>query len=199
MANPRDLEHVLMSAPVRVLFQGWESTTAQLASAGWEIAVDFDINNGEYRFLFANRTLNLMAFSGSNRYGHITDRGHRMMSDQRSRWKDGEPIFIENVSSKMEVMSYGQEFNMLADFRTIDAQPEVMNHQIIHASDLSIFKWKDKAQVDQVILDKADMGVIDHLEEILRAQKPKQKEIRERMAKDTVRKEGSIIELIKVA
>jgi len=193
-ANPL----VLMSAPMPVVFQGWRSTTADLGRAGWKIAVDFDPNYNAYRFCFSNEQLNLISITEVKRYEwSLRSLSHGSPYDPMYP-KDAAPIMVNSLSSSMQVMHYMSGDSFLEGFREIDTEPEVMQHQVITPDDLCIFKYKDN-EIDQVIVEQADMTVIEHLEAIKEIQKPKQKELREKLAREERMKAGKVVELLQVA
>lgn len=112
---------------------------------------------------------------------------------------DQDKIVINQVTSRMEVHSMAEGgFNINA-FREIDPMPQVMQHQILDAQDLCIFKWADRQEVDQIMVDQADMDVVDHLQDILDKQAKKQRELRDKAATGEKKQQSNVIQLIKMA
>lgn len=90
------------------------------------------------------------------------------------------PVFnvIQCAPSLQSQLSHGIDFSR---FQQIDAIPQMVTGKIQRLEDLNIFSVVGRTE--QVLIDKADMSVIDHLEAIKSLQSAKQREIRDRMAR----------------
>ena len=182
-----------MSRPIRVLFQGWESTTVRLAQSGWDIAVqmDFDYYHDGHRVLFGNKNLRLYGLSDMVRLRLMQGATYDMREER-------EVIQVNHIAPNIETIRMHTDVSM-DRFRQVDAIPEVMEHTVTDVDSMNIFKWKDEQPVEQFIIEQADMTVVEHLEAIKKIQQPKQQQIRERMVREEVTKtKDNVVQLIQV-
>lgn len=160
----------VLSRPIGIEWGGWRSDTLTLQEAGWRLAVDFDIRRDEYQLIMKNETMSLCA---------ITD---RIEIAQLPAYYDGRkhaPIFrVVHMAPDIYVVRsmMSARFN---HFEEIDARPQSIEHRSI--SNMNVFATK---QAEQILIDKADMTVIEHLEAIKTLQSPKQRELRARVRED---------------
>jgi len=195
--TPERSQELLMSRPVPVSFQGFKSTTAELYQNGWSIAVSYDVDRYWHRIMLAHETLELCGISDAHRFRHIDP-----FQYSRNMGEDPREVVHINQIGHSKSIHHTQvmvQKATLSDFREVDACPEIMQHRIDSVEDLCIFKWKDKQQVDEIIVQKADMSVIEHLEAIKAMQQPKQKELRSRMGNNEIQKSGEVVQLLQVA
>jgi len=88
---------------------------------------------------------------------------------------------IENI----RIQSTGSWEN----FQLIDAEPQMVNTTIERVEDLNIFAMA-VGQAEHVVIDKANMDVVDHLQAIKDLQSDKQKELRDKARKGESMREG---------
>lgn len=184
----------LLSRPIEVVFDGWKSDTITLANNGWSIAAYIDAETRHHQFVFGHQYIKLIGISDP------VVLEHRRLNYE-THWLDPS-IFIRTVLPYSRPMAIDVPINLnpnLGLCREVDCMPQVMEHQIKSIDDLCVFKWKDEQVVDNVLLEKADMSVIEHLESILLKQKDKQKELRQKVANNTLRQKDNVVQLIKVA
>lgn len=164
----------ILSHPVRVEWAGWRTDTLSLQQAGWEIAVDFDPNRQMYRLLLRHQLMNLYALSDS-----------RVIHRKRQFETTPDfPVFrVSVVSPRIEVhrfeapRMYGPS-SSFENFQQIDAEPVYTERRIESIEDFNIFNVP-LTRAEQIVVDKADMTVIEHLEAIRKLQAPKQRELRD--------------------
>lgn len=160
-AGPR-----ILSLPVPVEWASWRTDTCALQRTGWQLAVDYDPEYDRYRLLMKHPEMRLTAFTDSQ---HI-ERNHYSIQ------RDLPPFTVRHVAATIHVQTVIDDFSR---FHEIDAEPRYMNHKITRLEDMNIFAMREKST--EVLIDQANMEVIDHLEAIKRLQAPKQSEIRERL------------------
>lgn len=178
-ATPR-----LLSRPMGVEWAGWRTDTFTLQQNGWEIAVDYDIRYDGYRLLLRHKMLRLYALSDSQRIENLLD--SRYNPDVIRDY----PVFhICGVAPSIQTMQVaGVDFSR---FKEIDAQPRIVNHVITRVEDMNIFAAPMPGDKGEVLIDGADMSVIEHLEAIKRLQSASQAEIRQRIL--DARSEGTAV------
>lgn len=182
-------ESILWRNEIPVRWAGWETTTRRLAQAGWRVHTAYDYHRMVYQFAF---DLNV---DGQGR-------NHRLIG-----YVDGyalrPPIIMDDMTPRLpplQVRYVGNDIIMhihqAPNFHEVDAMaaPEVLNAtdltQRIHLGNLLPAK-------DPVYVEQANMEVIDHLEQIIEQQRPKQRELREKAKeqKATVQHTAEIIQL----
>lgn len=162
-------EHRLLSRPVELHWAGWRSDTLALQQCGWDIAVEFEPFYMRYRLLLHHEMLDL----------HCLTEAREIDSRETQNWKLP-PFRVLGVGRRLEVLRVSEDMN-LAKFDVIDARPIMMETKIERAEDFNIFYTPVRIRNEQVLVDKADMTVIEHLEAIKRMQSAKQRELREKL------------------
>ena len=163
----------LLSRPLGVHWAGWQSDTFRLQRSGWELAVELEFNYDRYRLLMKHSHMNLYA---------VSDQLHIHSIEFTSMYADRDmsavPVFevVHCAPSIHSRVVLGIDF---ANFQRIDATPQMVSSEIRRIEDTNIFSVV--GQTEQVLIDKADMTVVDHLEAIKALQSAKQREIRDRL------------------
>lgn len=157
-----------LSRPVPIHWSGWETDTHRLQRAGWVLAVDKDPIYDNYKVLIHNDQVKMYA---------ITSAMSMSFSLTENLISPMPILEIQYAASKIEFYRTNEDFSQ---FRQIDAQPQVVHMNAIDFDDLCIFKYTTP-KAEEIIIDKADMTVVEHLQAIKDLQSPKQKEIRERI------------------
>lgn len=164
----------MLSRPLGIHWAGWETNTARLQGCGWDLAVEFEYYRHQYRLLMRHEHMELYAISDML---HI-----EQMMEAPDRYLEHAPVFnVVQVASSFQSMSIPHvDF---AAFQQIDAKPQIVDYKIQRVEDFNIFALaRGKAQ--EILVNKADMSVIEHLEAIKRLQEPAQHEIRQRMIRE---------------
>jgi hypothetical protein len=158
----------MLSRPVGVEWAGWKTDTRRLQSCGWQLAVECDPITGRYRLAMKHEQMKLYAISN-----HIELRNTYL----NEPWHMSEvPAFVvKHVAANFQVV---QMIDDLSCFQPIDAQPQYVDTPIRGIEDYNIFAPLGK--LEQVLVDKADMSVVDHLEAIKKLQSNTQRELREK-------------------
>lgn len=162
--NPR-----LLSRPVGVWWAGWRTDTHRLQQSGWDLSVDFKIYDLSYRLAMRHQAMKLHAISDSQHLENVSAGMYKSPEDA--------PVFtvIHIAPSMTNVQMMGYDFSQ---FVPIDATPQITARKIERIEDMNIFATVGRAA--HVMVDKADMSVIEHLEAIKALQSTKQQEIRRR-------------------
>jgi hypothetical protein len=172
---PNVSDERILSRPLGIEWAGWRSDTLTLQRCGWRLAVNFEPYDYTYQLLMKNETLRLCGITTAMT---IESRSMRWDSDL-SRL----PVFrVVQVAPDIHVRTCTSvDLMPVGNFEEIDATPQFVSSKIESLYDLNVFatKW-----AEQVLVDKADMTVIEHLEAIKRLQSPKQQEIRKRLLRE---------------
>ena len=166
-AEPR-----LLSRPMGVEWEGWRTDTWTLQQNGWEIATSFDIRCLAVRLCLRHRLMRLYAITGEEMIEHAMANPGFDASKL--------PVFrITAVAPSIEtIRMYGMDFSV---FREIDARPRMSMQEIQRIEDMNIFAAPMPGSKGEVLIDGADMSVVEHLEAIKRLQSATQQEIRDRI------------------
>jgi len=85
-------DNVILNDDYPVLFQGWESSTMRLRSAGWELRTSFDQERGIHRLAIHNGAIGLTAFSDSVLLRQMIQRGRP-------------PFIVRQMAPRVEVVT----------------------------------------------------------------------------------------------
>lgn len=165
-----NVEERILSAPHPVHWAGFRSTTTEMQEHGWKIAVEYEPYRQTYRLMFKHEQLRLYAITAEE---HITQtaNGFGSMHDFCV------PFRICHAAATFEVLRISDD---LSNFKPIDATPVYVNTRIERIEDLNIFNVSLR-KAEEILVNEADMSVIEHLEAIKALQSDEQKIIRERM------------------
>jgi hypothetical protein len=159
---------------------GWESNTHRLQQAGWKLAVEYDIHRDMYRLMMHSHQGALYGLSSAT---HLDKR----LADA---WNEDMPnsFQMQGLARSLEVIRHEEIGPGFAGFAQIDATPQMVDRTIERIEDYNIFKTIT-TRADEIIIEKADMSVIEHLQAIKDLQSGTQEEIRKRMLDDRARGE----------
>lgn len=172
----------VISPPMKVHFLGWTSDTYTLQRFGWEISVNENPYYGSIQIAIRHQGLKLKAISDM-----VSCDYHRVMVneyDQNDILQQIEFNFM-NMSSNYNILIQNRD---IMDFHPIDAEPTMVNLEYKSLDDLNIFKKVQVIPENEIIVDPLTINQL--MDEIIRLQTPKQKEIRERRMK--ARKRGEL-------
>ncbi len=179
-------ESRLLSRPIRVFWMGWETDTYKLQQNGWKIAVKQDIYRDYYEFLFRHEQMDLTALSAALQI-------HQVLTDVNMGGQYAAqlpPLTIERVVSRIEVYRDRERGNYFDDFVQIDAKPRMTSQKVSRLEDSNVFAVAiDKAE--EVVIDRADMTVVDHLQAIKALQSEKQRVLRDK-AREKEKTQGEV-------
>lgn len=167
----------MLSRPVPVHWAGWESNTATLHACGWDIAADYRVDRDTYGLIMRHQALKLYAVTdyiefrrGSNFLSNVVDPRHEL------------PRFtVVHVAPNFHTVTMpGLDFSR---YQQIDPRPQMSVSRITRVEDFNIFALA-RAPEKEIVIEGADMSVIEHLEAIQKLQAPKQRELRDRMQRE---------------
>ncbi len=177
-----DPSHRILSRPIGVVWAGWESNTHRLQQGGWELAVEYDIHTDNYRLMIHSH------------HGALYGLSRATYLDKRlaEAWNEDMPkaFHMQGLARSLEVI---REESMPApyhSFQQIDATPQMVTRKIDRIEDFNIFKTIT-TRAEEIIIEKADMSVIEHLQAIKDLQSFDQEEIRNRILDDRARAENA--------
>ena len=175
-----NLDMRLRSAPFPVIWAGFRSTTTEMQQAGWQIAVDFEPYRLMYTLMFRHREMALYAITDSMTF-------EQQVVDYRDV-HHLPPFHIRGCAPRIEFLRMPTVGTM--NFQEIDAVPNYQMAEYASPEDMNVFNVVPRQQGgEEIIVNPADMTVIEHLEAIKELQSEEQKRIRERMLKGPVQGE----------
>jgi hypothetical protein len=150
----------------KVYWEGWQSSTSRLAQSGWDIAVNYNPEYMAYRLFFNHKSMTLSAMTEQETFDDLV--------------YQHVPFRISMIAPKIHV-SIIPAITMSAapragDFIPIDAS--IMQREVRDINPDNIFMYA-KGE-NELLVDEANMEVVDHLEAIKALQSEKQKELREK-------------------
>lgn len=159
----------LLSRPVGVEWAGWRTDTATLRRAGWNLAVEHEAHSDRYRLLMQHPDMRLHAISEPAMF---------MLRQLPPEF----PVFrVVRVAPSLHVVELpGLSWQ---GFEAIDAQPQYTSKRITRIEDTNIFA-PFRVKAEELVVNRADMTVVEHLEAIRALQDPEQRRIRERMLRE---------------
>lgn len=166
----------VLSRPIPVVFQGWRSNTMELQAAGWELSTAYDMSHDTYMLAISNPQLQVV--------GRTTEPIHIPRSLQHHYDREHLPTFYVNyLTHKVQVYTerHADVGYAVASYHRIDAMTQVSTTEVKDLHDLCHFAPWNKAT--DVIVSAADLEVVELLKIIVDKQQPKQKELREKMAR----------------
>ena len=162
----RDHQQMLRYNDFPVYWCGFESTTHRLSQSGWKVAVHHEPAYLAYRFFFHHKDIDLCAMSEESRF-------HDMVNG-------GIPIQVSHVAPKIQVMNVPTVASGLGpDWREVDCSIQPREIEEIRPDNIFLYGNSD----EELLVDSANMEVIDHLAAIKDLQSEKQREIRDKMRK----------------
>lgn len=163
----------LLSRPLGVHWAGWETTTLRLQQSGWQLAVEHEFHRDGYTLLMRHEEMKLYAYTDQLVL-------ERALHDPYYRGEQMPVFVVRRVANTLQTAHTHLDFT---SFQQIDAQPQIADFRIQRVEDFNIFALA-RNKATEILVNKADMTVIEHLEAIKRLQQPKQQEIRQRMLRE---------------
>lgn len=141
---------------------------------GWQLAVDFDPARLAYRFMAHHEQANLYAMVADE---VLIDRHASYLEfDKALPWLE-----FSHMANKIQVQTftastmYGRAMDG-SNYQLVNTEPLMVDTEIKSIEDLNVFRIKQPDE--QILVESADMSVVDHLEAIRKLQAPKQEELR---------------------
>lgn len=168
-----DFSRRMLSRPIGVVWCGWESNTLRLQQGGWELAVEYEPHRDMYRLMVHSHHGQLYGLSNAT---HLDKR-------LATAWNEDMPnsFAMTGLARSLEVITeHHAGEGAFAGFQQIDATPQFVERKIERVEDFNIFQTITK-RADEIIIEKADLSVIEHLQAIKDLQSASQEEIRGKM------------------
>jgi len=162
----------LVSQPHRVIWAGWETTTPRLQQAGWEIAAEQDFTQYGVRLVFRHQQMQCTAITNS-----VDFYRQAMMNHPGGYDASTDPRLTFHVVRMAHHLQIGFVDDHAPAFRLVDAQMQMVAHQVRDIEDLGIFATP-LVRTQELIVDESEVSAI--LAKLVEAQKPEQERIRDR-------------------
>lgn len=173
----------MLSRPMRVVWNGWESTTVALQRAGWQFAVEREDYGRLHRLVMKNQAMSLVAITDEQALQHDMA---RLDSSE-----DCLPVWRVACVAP-QIMTVNMNVRMHGPLVAVDMEPHVVEREMINLADLPVFrKMSIDRQAEEIVVEQADMTVIEHLEAIKALQSEKQRELRASAAREDVAPEAA--------
>jgi len=162
----------ILSQPLRLRWNGWESNTYELQNNGWELSANQDIRSNRMAIAIRHKQLNVRGLSD------FVDFNFFRRYDSYNAIKY--PVFGCQLASDLiiqipnNVETYTQEFN------PIDARPMYRKTESRHLDNFAHFRKIERVE-NEIYLEPASMD--DILNMALDRQAPRQEEIRKEMVR----------------
>jgi hypothetical protein len=164
---------------IKVYWAGWQSNTHELQRNGWQLSIEEDFYSMRFRVALKHPQYKMYGISHPCSYDY-----QRSMNDMA--WQALPEIPMNHMVSEMRI----NIMDNLANFKPIDAEPQIIHNEIKSIEDMKLFKPINHSK-DIVI---APANVNELLESVLKQQDSKQMEIREKKRKEWNRFQGQMIE-----
>lgn len=153
-----NMSYFVQSYPMRVWWDGWESTTAHLQKEGWQIAAEQDILSQRLRLCIKNSKHKIYGISDLIQLNYL----HNNLDYLRNI-----VLPIRNMASEMRIELLERDFS----FKPIDAEPKFMVRKNIE--DFAIFA-PALATTNEIFIPEDTVSSL--LDKILALQDPMMKE-----------------------
>lgn len=174
---------ILQSYPVRVRFQGFESTTLQLAMSGWDLSVQEEsfVHYGSHGVRLAMRHTGLRVYAISD----MVTIGHREMYDSMFSEAGRSVLFgemMKNLGFDMVTMGSNIAIQMINEASPLASRFNPMNPEPMLTTIQSLEEFRFFRTLSPDVKDIAvdPSKVPDLLDLVLKCQLPQQEAIRRR-------------------
>jgi len=169
--------YIITSIPLKVVWAGWESSTLALQHAGWEFGVSRDhMMNRRIEMVMHHPNIKMSAIMHPIKFEDLYAYASRANGypDQRHIG----PVLRVNqyIAPSLNIQTMG-DIGRISAFVPIDMVPKMETISSYDIGELGLFSRRAPEQ--DILFDKADMTVVEHLESIKRLQSQKQAELRD--------------------
>lgn len=178
MAFNRYSDHRILSRPVKIHWAGWETDTYRLQQNGWSLSAEQLIERNTMRLVFRHESLGMIGQTADidYRYEEAAFGGPGLSDYMPERYAQ-----VRHMGRQIIVHNHGP-----MEFRPIDAQPQMVSHEVRSLEDLVAFAPAPLLRTNCLVLPEATVD--DLLSEIIE----RQKDAKTSYFRDIVSKEGSI-------
>ena len=159
----------LQSAPMEIHWAGWKSDTVTLQRHGWGFSQEYNVAYDAVDIVMAHKQARVIARINKME----TRNGFRGVPIRKDT-----QMCVDTMASELRYMC-----EKLPVFRELDMEPTYVNMQEHRVLPNEVFRTFIPENVE-VLVDRADMSVVEHLEAIKSLQAPKQFELREQARRD---------------
>lgn len=166
-------EHIVQSLPVRVCFEGWESDTLRLQSHGWELAINQDLMRRQLGLVISHPKLRMYGISRAVGFDP-----YLILSNPKSQYGQFKDLFFQMIAISSDLRMLIPEPFSVSAAESFDARPQMVTRNEKNLSEFKLFRplggkeiWLEEHTAAQL------------MEEVLKKQKPKQAELREKAYK----------------
>lgn len=159
----------LLSQPIRLFWNGWESDTYKLQQNGWELSVQQDLQYMRMAIAIKHKKLGMRGLSDSMGWNYLEQR--ETFQDPRST-----PGFGCQIASNIDINYTGSMSNV--EFNPIDATPMWQTIERKSLDDIAHFRKIEKPN-NEIFLKEASLKEIMAM--ALSRQEPPQEQIRKLM------------------
>lgn len=164
----------ISSPRIEVVWAGWRSDTYALQSNGWEISAEQSSFDRTIRLALKHPKFNIYGISQTSDY-------NQYLEMNRNYYGECPPIVIQHMASRMQL----NLMDNLSQFNPVDCEPQVNppNMEVRDIEDFLIFRPINKSK--EIIIPES--SAIELLDEIIKKQDPKQKEIRNKKRREWIK------------
>ena len=166
---------------LRLNWAGWQSDTLTLQRCGWEISVEQDVQYQTIRIALQHREAQVQGISNvidKINYMSIADSSYYGNSDFKSF-----PTINVHLAHRININLMEANFA----FEPIDAEPRLITGEMQNIDDFKIFQ---PVQSKEIITDPEEVDQL--MKRILELQSPKQRELREKQRRESVRMQKQV-------
>jgi hypothetical protein len=171
-------DRFLISAPHRVLWGGFETTTTRMQQAGWRISCQQDAWRDGARLALINDELRMSGITDSVSYYHLAQMNMsrpelRILPTDRREWFL--TFHIIRMNHQMTVGHYDED---RTSWYAVDAMPQIDCRRVDRLEDFAIFAQAPMVRSNEIIVDPSDVNQL--MEQIIKLQKPEQEALRQK-------------------
>ena len=164
--------------PCHVSWQGWDATTDVLSRNGWELSVEIDdimsTAQTQIRLAMRHAGMKIVGISIlSDWYGDMSKFARREVQY---------PISFRMQGISHDII-YQADRPPFSSFMPTSGSVKITNESYSLYRAPIFQAVTQRPQSEQILLDQADLTVVEHLEAIKRLQSPRQKELRKKYKK----------------
>jgi len=154
----------LLSYPIKLRWEGWETDTHKLQQYGWQLSAEQDPLRGLLRLAIKNSRAKIYGISDITNFDYICYHKNKYMNYYEFLSKI-DPIEIQLAS---QMFLHIQQIGPM-NFHPIDAQPQFTTLEPKSIEDLILFA-PNLARTQEIIIP--EKSVLDLMDEILKKQEP---------------------------
>lgn len=164
----------ILSQPLRLVWNGWESNTYALQREGWELSAREDIQNMRMSIALRHNNSGMRGLTEFLPFDYFQKRGSIDVYDSNP---NNYPTFGCQLANDITIQTV-ETMGTTVEFNPIDARP--MHYNRVHLDEIAHFRKLEKSD-NEIFLKPASMD--DILNMALERQEPRQDQIRKEMVR----------------